>query len=394
MVRVSDVDSDNYLGRLTDNDKSRFKSQYRDNRENIDDEDILDLLESEYRSNILPTQNVFEAIKNAFHSDNPDGFRTEYELSFTNPLFEIEENPADILLTESNHRSVNLCFVVCEPSGEDYVSWPNRIGEVNDIVVGHKGHILDQLGVDGKDINHIQYVTAVRKRDCRDIEFEYLRKAGPTGQGTGYALWSVDDDFAGEDSKTQSDGGSSSDPPVQLTVEGGNIIHSKLQGPVEDGINYLQTKYKEVSIALSSPEIVGLQETLMNLITQQYGSSDHPREFDRSDFQEQYVDLCEVGPSGDKKQTLLKDKANDLLELAKDSDVLYHGDHNRINGSNDFRVRYQGSVTEGLKSTVKSKVLKSKIPHKKAEMAYENTRNTFTPKDSVQAKAEDIDGSK
>ena len=87
MVRVSDVDSDNYLGRLTDNDKSRFKSQYRDNRDDIDDEDALDLLKSEYRSSILPKQNVFEAIKNAFHSDNPDGFRTEYELGFTNPLF-------------------------------------------------------------------------------------------------------------------------------------------------------------------------------------------------------------------------------------------------------------------------------------------------------------------
>jgi len=374
------VDS-SFLEKLTKNYKSRFKTQFKSELESIDDEDVKELVSTEFENTTYPKHKVFEAVKNAFHPDNSSGYRTEYEVSFTNPLYEVEENPADLLLTETNHRTVNLCFVVCEASGENCYDWPARVNEVVDVVVGHKARLLEQLGHGDKTAGHIQYATAVPKTEIPDVDFKYLRESAPDE----YALWSVDDDYEPDDDSID-------DPPmVLLQHEEGSIEHAKLKSPVVDGIDYLDSKNSEISIALTTPDLISIQETLMTLLTQQHVNRlDEPREFNKSDFVRTFVDLCEVGPSGEEKEEVLVDEAESLIETAKDAGIVYYGDSDSIHENRDFRARYsQGNTTEGLKSSIESKIFDSRVPQKKADLAYDQVKSEFEPEDHVGTEADD-----
>ena len=77
---------------------------------------------------------------------------------------------------------------------------------------------------------------------------------------------------------------------------------------------------------------------------------------------------------------MLQQKANDLLELAEDADILYASEHRRIKTSRDFRVRYPTGGTEDLKQAIRKKYMNHLAPHRRGEMAYEETRDSFDSK--------------
>jgi len=374
-VRKPETLPDSYPEKLDDSDESEFWDLYRDISNNLDDESASRLVRSTFRSRHQPQFDVFSAIKDAFHPDNSDGYSTGYEVSFTNPLYEIRENPASLLLTDTNWKSVNFCFVVCETSGEEHGTWPNRINEIHDLVTGHKDHLISQVDEDGKDINHIQYVSCVPKQEIPDIDTRFLlRKAAPDD----YALWVVDDDYSPSQSETNP-------PPVELRHEAGKISHSQLRGPIKDGIDYGKAINRDISIQIETHPLISLQEVLMTLITNNYGVKDEPREFNHSDFVDTFIDLCEVGPSGDSKRELLEDRAQELIDTAKDASIVYYDNSDRIKGSHDYRARYGGSGTKKLRDSIKSKYISSQIPERKRELAYERARNQHDPENGVQS---------
>lgn len=315
---------------------------------------------------------MFKAVKNSFHPRNGEGYESEYEVSFTNPLYEIRENPADLLLTYTDWRNVNFCFVVCEAVGESYARWPAHINEVHDIVRGHKTDLLNQVGEDGKEINTIQYVTATRKQDVPDIDFRHIDQQAPEN----YSLWVVDDDYPREEP---------SDPPVELRQEYGSIEHQKLRTVMEDGVDYENARNRDVVFSLKTHPIIALQETLMSLMTMQYGEPDEeePREFNRSDFEDMYINLCEIGPSGEEKRAVLRQNADELIELAEDADILYSAEHRRIKTNRDFRVRYPTGGTADLKPAIKEKYVNHQAPYRRGQMAYDETRGSFDAKGGV-----------
>ncbi|WP_152421223.1 hypothetical protein [Natronolimnohabitans innermongolicus] len=160
------VDSSNSFADLLEDDKERFRDQYEEEYNDISHDSALELVRSEFTNEIKPAFKVFKAVKDAFHPDNEDGYRTEYEVRFTDPLCEVSQNPADILLAETNRREANLCFVVCEPSGENSDLWPTRINKVVDVVGGHEAELLEQIGHSDKEVNHVQYLTVTLKEDA------------------------------------------------------------------------------------------------------------------------------------------------------------------------------------------------------------------------------------
>lgn len=380
MIGPETIDEEYITDILSDDDEARFKSKYEKEYNSISDDEAKDLVATDFRNNIRPKHEVLKAVKNAFHPDNKDGFRTEYEVGFTNPLYEVNENPADLVLLETNHRTVNLCFIVCEANGDECLSWPARVNQVVDVVVGHKDHLLEQLGHEDKSLGHLQYATAAPKTEIPDVDFQYLKQSAPDE----YCLWSVDDDYEPDDDEDDA-------PTVLLKVEEGTVDHAKLRDPLEDGINYLDSKNTEISIALTTPPLISLKETLMTLLTAQHvNRRKEPREFDESDFIDTYQDLCEVGPSGDEKEKLLENEARSLLEFAEDAGIVYYGDSDSIHENRDYRARYsQGKTTEGLKDSITSKTISYRVPEKKAELAYDAVDRTFTPNDPIATKHSD-----
>lgn len=370
MLDMEAVEQGDYLSRLDEaSQKKELREIYESEYNSISDEDAFSLVASDFRSNKAPKHRVFTAVKNAFHPDNDDGFRTEYEVSHTNPLYERRENPADLLLTETNRRSMNLCFVICEPNGDTSDRWSAHINEIHDLVVGHKDYLLNQIGHSDKKIDHIQYATATLKKELRDVEFRYIYQASPDN----YSLWAVDEDY-------EPDSDEVSPPLVQLQSEGGQIEHNKLNGPLSDGVDYLDSKNTEICLALTTPPVISLRETLMTLLTKQHSSVTEPREFDHGDFVSVFKDLCEVSPSGDEKDDLLEEEADNLIELAKEADVIFYGNSDSIHENRDYRARYsQGKSTEGLKKSIRKKVFQSRVPEKKSEVAYSRAKEKFDP---------------
>lgn len=374
MVRPPDkYDDDNFLGRLLDQDEHDFREQYREQYEELSDDEARRAIEEEFRSIHRPKYEVFKAVKNCFHPRNEEGYASEYEVSFTNPLYEVRENPADLLLTYTDWRNVNFCFVVCEAVGENYARWPAHVNEIHDLVRGHQSHLLKQVDEDNKEINAIQYVTATRKQDVPDIDFRHIDQQAPEN----YSLWVVDDDYPRDDP---------SDPPVELRQEYGVIEHQKLRTVIEDGVDYENARNRDVMLSLKTHPIIALQETLMSLITTQYGdpAEEEPREFNRHDFEQMYVDLCEIGSSGEEKRAVLRQKADELIELAEDADILYAAEHRRIKTNRDFRVRYPASGTADLKQTIHEKYVNYRGPYRRGKRAYEETRTSFESKGGME----------
>ena len=364
---------DDYFPRLYEDDGEDFRQQYKENYKQIDDDAAERRFRSEFRSIEEPKHEVFSAVKDAFHPDNGDGYRTGYEASFTNPLYEISPNPAKLLLTNTNWRNVHFCFVVCESSGEEYPAWANRVNEVYDIVKGHGDYLLEQVDEVGKDINHIQYVTCIPKEDLPDVDFRYVsRQAVPDN----YCLWVVDNDYSPAPDEDNP-------PMVQLRMEAGTSNHSDLRDPLNDGVDYRKSINRDITIEIETPPLIALQEVLMALMTEQYGSKEEPREFDRDDFVETFIDLCEIGASGDEKREILRERASVLIEEAKSADILYSGDTERIKGPNDFRARYEGSGTKKLRKVIKKKFVRSRIPIQKSKVAYDMTKKEFEPENGL-----------
>lgn len=319
-------------------------------------------------------------MKDAFHPDNEDGYRTEYEVSFTDPLCEVSSTPADLLLTETNRRAANLCFVVCEPSGENSDLWPTRINEVVNVVRGHEPELLEQIGHSDKQVNHIQYLTVTLKEEYPDIQFRHLQHSAPNE----YAICTVDDDYEPDDDEDI-------EKEYVLKYEDGTIEHGKLHDPLVDGIDYKEAKNRDVYLSLDAPPIISLQETLMSLLTEQHGAVDEPREFNREDFVGRFKDLCLVGTADDQREEVFNQRADELLEIAKDAGVLKYGDSDDIHENRDFRAMYkQGETTAGLKDSVKSKIFRSRIPEKKAEMAYETVEEQFEPRGGYESEMGDF----
>lgn len=378
-MKKPDLPDQALVDELLESDQDRFWELYEKNLSQVSEHDAERLVRSTYRSVHEPAHDLFSAVKDAFHPSNSDGYRTEYEVSFTNPLYEIAPNPADLLLTNTDWRDVNLCFVICEPSGEEYAAWANKINEVHDLVTGHHGHLLDQVGEAGKNINHIQYVTCIPKEEVPDADFRFVRRQAASNN---YALWIVDDDYSpGPDENPA--------PMVQLRAEGGVMEHGQLKAPLEDGVDYSRSINRDVTIQLRTPALIALQEVLMALMTENYGVKQEPREFDREDCVGTFIDLCEVGVSGNQKRDLLEERADELIEEAKSADIVHYGSSDRIKTASDFRVRYQGAGTKKLRRTIREKYIKSEIPDKRRQLAYDETVSEFEAKGGVSSDFDD-----
>lgn len=377
MIGPGEVDADYYLDRLTDGDESRFRETYEEKHGDLDLDAAKKAVQATLRNQCEPRHRVFEAIADGFHPYNDEGMETGYEVALSNPLCEIEQTPADLLLTAQDYREVHLCFVVCEAGGENYLDWARNINEVHDLYTGHDDELLEQIPVEGLDPGHIQFVTATQKEDLPDVDLKYLKNTTPDN----YSVWVVDDDYEGN-----------ADQQVELRKKFGTIAHRQFRTVLENGFDYGKGENTEIGCTLNSHEFIALRETFMGLMLRQHTErKNEPREFNRVDFEDELVVQTQVADPPDKKLEVVSSRTEELLQIADDAEMVYSGSSSNIQSNGDYRLRYPSGMPTQVPDHIRPKYIEYRTPLKMAEDAYERARGEFDPIDNVKTELDESD---
>lgn len=378
MIDPENVDSDSYLDLLTEADESRFRELYQEHHHELDLDATKTAVRAKLRNKHEPHHEVLEAIADGFHPYNKEGMETGYEVALSNPLYEIKPTAADLLLTAHDYRKIHLCFVVCEAGGENYVRWARHINEISDLYRGHEEELLEQVPVEGLDTGHVQYVTATPKEDLPDVDLKYLKSSVSPDN---YAIWVMDDDYGGN-----------SDRQVELRNEFGRLAHRQLRTVLEDGFDYGKGENTGLGCTLNSHEFVMLRETFLRLMLQQYSNGrEKPREFNQGDFEEMLVNQTQVGDQPEEKTKLARTRAENILDIADDGEMVYSGGNQNINTNRDYRLRFPSGMPTQVPDHIRPKYVEYRAPWKMAEDAFERTREKFEPIDQLETELDDTD---
>lgn len=321
---------------------------------------------------------MFEALADGFHPYNDEGMETGYEVALTNPLCELRKTPADMLLTAQDYREVHLCFVVCEAGGENYIEWARNINEVSDLYTGHEEELLEQIPVEGLEPGHVQFVTATHKEDLPDVDFKYMKGSISPDE---YSLWVVDDDYGGDENRQ-----------VELRKEYGTIAHRQLRTVLQSGFDYGKGENTEINCTLTSHDFIALRETFMGLILDQHAAKrDQLREFNRADFVDELTSQTQVDDPPEAKRDVIRARANALLTVADDAEMVYSGSNSNIKSNRDFRLRYPMGMPTQVPDHIKPKYIAYRTPIKMAEDAYAQAREEFEPTDPLKTELDESD---
>lgn len=378
MISPEDVDSDSYLPRLSDRDESDFREKYEEKHGELSYDASETAVKALLRNKHEPQHEVFEAIADGFHPYNDEGMETGYEVALTNPLCEMRETPADVLLTAQDYREVHLCFVVCEAGGENYIEWARNINEVSDLYTGHEEELLEQIPIEGLDPGHVQFVTAAPKEDLPDIDFKYMKGSVSPDN---YSLWVVDDDYEGN-----------GDRQVELRKEYGTVAHRQLRTVLDSGFDYGKGENTEINCTLNSHDFIALRETFMGLMLKQHAADkEQPREFNRDDFVNELTRQTQVADPPEEKVNVIRSRASTLLVVADDAEMVYSGSNSNINTNRDFRLRYPTGMPTQVPEHIKPKYIEYRTPIKMAEDAYDQARAEFEPTDPLKTELDESD---
>ncbi|MEZ3144989.1 hypothetical protein [Halobaculum sp. MBLA0143] len=365
MISVQKVDCDNKEKKLSPSDWESFCELYEKMYKNTPDESVRKVVRSEVRAK-GPKHEVFSAIKDAFIPSNND--TRPYEAAFTNPLHEVKNNKADLLVVSAK-RYINLCFVFCKPNTDNYENWAIEINRVKNLFEENKNKIKKQLGHQSKSVAEVQYATVLPKEDIADIDLSPVVRAINVSN---YSVWSVDDDYKPSDSTSAM---------TQVKIEDGKVGDSRLRSILNSGIDYRNAKNNDIVVSLFTSSRVVLKEILISIMYNNLSTGqEEPKEFDKAQFISEFVSLCEVGGSKGIKKEKLKDRAKEHLEKGVNLGVIADQD-SKLKSNKSYRIMYQGDGPGPISDMINKKVVKSKIPMKKAEIAYDKARREFSPSD-------------
>lgn len=377
MISLSEVDSASYLEELTERDGERFEEVYGEKWEELSEDKAEDRVKAELRNRVDPCHEVFEAVVDAFHPSNEDGVNTGYEVGLTNPLYEVEENAADLLLASNDYQEIHFCFIITEVGGEHYSKWAQRVNYLYDLFNENDQYLLSQMPESDLEIGHVQYVTVTRKEDVPDVKLGRLIKSVVPDK---YGLLVVDDDYSGPGAQ------------VQLYLEHGEIAHRKLRSQLEDGIDYGDGENYEISCPTHGHDFICLREILMSLMLSQYGADvEEPREFNYQDFEDKLVDQTHIDDPPEEKSDSIEERSVELLSIAFDADMVHRAPHRRINSNRDYRLRFPSGDPDQVPDYLEKKWIEYRGPFKRADDAFRMAKDSFKPQEPVKTELSDED---
>jgi hypothetical protein len=377
MISPESVDTDNKKQSLSSEHWEEFVDQYEEEYKALSEDSVRSAVESEVRRN-EPRYKVFSAVKDAFSPTND--LTNGYGVATTSPLCDIEGTGADLLLASTDINYIDICVVFCKPSASSYSGWGRNINRMKRAIENHKGVIKSRLGNESKTLNAVQYATAVPAEEVGDIDTTSVTRA-ISAEVDNYSIWSIDDDYIPSDSTT---------PTGRLEVSEGRIEDRELESVLSSGVDYRSAMNISIKVSPSTPTKRILKETIQNIIQENKAhGEEEPKEFNESEFVDKFIDLCEVNEPCREKERFLSDRAKDAIDEAGTLGVITSA-NSRINSGKDYRALCQGDGTSNIKESISEKIIKSKMPKKRAEIAYDIADRNFTNTDNNRSELGDF----
>ncbi|MHC3439522.1 hypothetical protein ACYJ1Y_15880 [Natrialbaceae archaeon A-gly3] len=359
-------DDDDWLDSLGKGDRERFNSLFDEKYRAIDENRAETSFKRRFEDQFEQEHRLFKAIVDSFAPKNSaDGSDSGFETTIINPLYERCEHSADILLARKQVRNVHLCFVSCEIAGEKSDTWRERVNDTYEVFQSetNREKLKTYLECSGLNFRTVQYLTVTRGRDLIDVDMDVMR-LGTTPDN--YAIWKLMESELPDDD----------DEDEEITHHSGHVEHPDLHDVSIEGLDYTLADYDDVKFSLNTHPIFPIGEVCLQVYLDQYGSVDHPDEFNKGDFERSFKSKIEVGEDRNELEHPLQTKIENLLQIAVDADMIQDsGDE--FDTSRDYRLRWDSDDPKDIKSMVKRKYFKLVAPKERGRLAYIRARDEF-----------------
>lgn len=364
MIGLEEVAPESFLRDLSRSDTNRLRELYNQKYQAVDSERAEASLRSTLTEHERPKHGLIQSVVDTFAPQRAaEGQDSGFEASVVSPLHEVEENPADLLLVKNTYSGAHFCFISSEIGGESPEQWAEHINQIQRVYRDETEYLRRQTNCQDIQVETVQFVTLARTVDLFELQF---REVADLVTPSNYCIWERNDE--GEQ---------------YLTKHAGRIASSSLSDVMDQELDYLRTDNDELHYTLTSHAVISIGDTLLQIVREAHADSseDYPREFEQEDFRDAFQDGMTIDGTTDQREEYIQSKADNLLEDAKDANILYQ-DTEDINTDREFRVRAQRGGPAQIKDMVREKYIDHFAEEERAELAFERARDEFEPEDS------------
>lgn len=362
----TDQKVDEFRSRLPQSDLEKFDRRYQEEREDLNTEEIRAELIDSYQQT-EDHLDLVRAIASAFHQDPlADGYESGYKFAFTEPLEELNTlgkqegaRNGDVLLVKENEREVYLCVVECKAGRNAGGTWVNELKDIQETVEERSGNIerlKSQMGVEDKDVKHIQYVLLGKIIQIHSMDFDRLSNEMNIPQE--FTFWGCDmRNFS-------------------IVNVHGEINDAELASVVEDSIDALKIE-NPINYTYSDHPLTQLKEVIGALINEKREKSDsNPLEFNESEFVDEFVSGLQMGVGGQERENLIETRVKTLLDIGLKIGILVKS-QSKMNTDRDYRVYFQGEKSHVAQTATEEKYFDALAEEKTKERAFKEVREEF-----------------
>lgn len=363
MIGLEEVAPENLLRNLSRGDVSRLAELYNRKYQSIDPDRAEASLHSAFTEHERPQHDLTQAVVDTFAPQRAaEGQESGFEASVVSPLYEVKENPADLLLVKNTYAGVHFCFISSEVGGEAIEQWAENINRIQEAYQGNEEYLKQETNCEGASVQTVQYVTLARTVDLFELAF---RDVADLVSPSNYCIWERNVE-AGQ----------------YLTKFAGRIANSELSDVMNRELDYLRTDNDELRYTFTSHPILSLGDALLQIVRDgQTGTTDYPREFERESFYDAFRDGMTINGTTGERQETIQSIADNLLKTAVNTEMLYQ-EAEQINTGREFRVRARQGGPSQIKEMVQNKYIAHFAEEERAELALERARDDFDPEDS------------
>jgi hypothetical protein len=351
-------DHDGFFEDLTDWNQDRFEDEFKKNLDEFD-RDALDRKLSTSFDEEEEHLKLMRAVTAGFHPRGGSGCDLSgFKYVGTDPLSSVQETPADALLVKPEYNSAYINVICCEIGGETQGEWVENVNEVKQLFDSPKNRNLlkSQLEIENGDLT-IQYTTLIRADDAVSMDYSVLDR---NCAADNYAVWVADVE------------------EKWMAHEAGSFIHSKLEKPLEDRLDYMRRE-DLLKYAVGTHPVFPLEDLVHRIVKEKFlFDHEYESEFSRETFIDLFDDRLQVRCSGERRQQLVQSEAERLIDIALKTGVFSEDDDDLKSEDFDLRVMYSGTRgPDHAEKAVKPKLMENIADVEVGQRAYDKTREEF-----------------
>jgi hypothetical protein len=365
--RWADDKVESIRSELPPDDLNRFNTLYEDALESTSEEEVRDDLERGYQESEDHLELV-TAVASGFHQTPiADGHSSGYEFAITEPLEELnhtgdeEVTNGDVLLVreteDDDDDGIYLCIVECKAGSEASGRWISKLQGIRDVMdtEEYRQRLKSQIGFEDTEIKYTQCALLGMIIPIHSMNYEKLSED-----------MDLPDDFTfwGYDGREQ----------AMVHVEG-EVRDKPLAGVIKDSIDAGKVE-NPLEFTYGDHPLTQMKVLIEDIIKEKKQEGDeHPFEFKRSEFRERFDGHLEVGFSGDRREELVDERVERILDVGLKIGIFVDDD---LNSERDYRIYFRGSKYHVAKSSVEQKYFDEMSVERKKERALEQACEEFT----------------